>query len=92
MNKETVRHLASLAHIAVTDAECEALARDLIELSELAKALEALPSERDGFEGAIDLLQLREDTVTEGLAREALLQASPHHDAETILVPRTVEE
>ena len=92
MNWETVRRLALLSHIALEDDECLAMAQDLSSLERLADQLEPLPSERDRFEGAVELSELREDTVFAGLERELLLDASPAHDGQTILVPRTVEE
>lgn len=92
ITKEKIKYLAELSRIAVTDADCEMFATDLSGLSELAERLEALPSERDRFDGAVSLSQLRSDTSKTGLSREALLQSAPACDAESFLVPRTVEE
>ena len=92
MNLETVRRLALLSHIALEDDECRAMARDLSSLERFADQLEPLPSERDRFDGAVELSELRGDVVRAGLERAILLEASPTHDGQTILVPRTVEE
>lgn len=88
---ETVRQLAGLSRIAMTDEDCVCFAKDLQGLCALAKDLETEPAV-PSLDGAVTMADLRADLACDGYAREMLLAAAPERDRETFLVPRTVEE
>ena len=88
---ETVKRLADLARIEMTESEYEALAEDLSALVTLAMQMPPLSSDAE-LRSACAFSELREDCVKQGLHRETILSQSRGHDAETFLVPRTVEE
>ena len=89
----TVRHIAKLARIAVSDAEVEALAP---ELSNILGWIEQL-GEVDvaGVEPMTAVipnsLRLRDDIVTEGDIRDAILANAPLAEHGFFAVPKVIE-
>jgi aspartyl-tRNA(Asn)/glutamyl-tRNA(Gln) amidotransferase subunit C len=89
----TVRHIARLARIAVSDAEVEALAP---ELSNILGWVEQL-SEVDvsGVEPMTAVipnqLRLREDIVTDGSKRDDILANAPVAEHGFFAVPKVIE-
>jgi aspartyl-tRNA(Asn)/glutamyl-tRNA(Gln) amidotransferase subunit C len=89
----TVRHIAKLARIAVSDAEVEALAP---ELSNILGWIEQL-SEVDvaGVEPMTavipNVLRLRDDVVTEGDRRDDILANAPAAEHGFFAVPKVIE-
>ena len=89
----TVRHIAKLARLAVTDAEVEAL---VPELNNILGWVEQL-SEVDvaGVEPMTavipNTLRLREDEVTDGGKREAVLGNAPVAEHGFFVVPKVIE-
>lgn len=92
ITSDTVRHLAELANLGITEGELDRYAADLTALAELASVLEDTKRCEEAFENAIPMSRLRADEVGECLSREVLLSAAPMRDEETFLVPRAVEE
>lgn len=93
VDEKTVRHIAKLARIAVSDAEVAALAP---ELSNILGWIEQL-AEVDvaGVEPMTAVipnhLRLREDIVTEGDIREAVLANAPLAEHGFFAVPKVIE-
>ncbi len=83
--------LAQVAHVAISESDAEAYARELDAMRALADALQDVPYEEDRFLGAVSLVELREDLPMPCLAREEILKMAPAADEEGILVPRVVE-
>jgi len=89
----TVRHIAKLARIAVSDAEVDALAP---ELSNILGWIEQL-AEVDvaGIEPMTavipNTLRLREDVVTEGDLRDEILLNAPAAEHGFFAVPKVIE-
>jgi aspartyl-tRNA(Asn)/glutamyl-tRNA(Gln) amidotransferase subunit C len=89
----TVRHIAKLARIAVSDAEVAALAP---ELSNILGWIEQLGEvDVSGIEPMTavipNTLRLREDVVTTGDIREAILANAPVAEHGFFAVPKVIE-
>ena len=89
----TVRHIAKLARIAVTDAESEAL---VPELNNILKWVEQLQEvDVDGVEPMTAVianqLRLREDVVNDGGERDAVLANAPVAEHGFFAVPKVIE-
>ena len=89
----TVRKIASLARIAMTDAEVEAMAPELNnilgwieQLGEVdTTAVEPMTA------GIPNTLRLREDAVTDGNVRDAVLKNAPQAEHGFFAVPKVIE-
>ena len=93
VNTEQVRHIAKLARIAMSDDE---LARLEPELNAIIGWVEQLAEvNTDGFEpltAVIDQkLRLREDAVTDGDCRDAVLANAPEAQHGFFAVPKVIE-
>lgn len=89
----TVRHIARLARIAVTDAEVDALAPELsnilgwieqlreVDVSGIAPMTAVIPN----------TLRLREDKVTDGGKRDDILANAPLAEHGFFAVPKVIE-
>ena len=89
----TVRKIASLARIAATEAEVEAM---VPELNNILGWIEQLSEvDTDGIEplAAVipNMLRLREDRVTDGGIREKVLQNAPQAEHGFFAVPKVIE-
>ncbi|HEV2816739.1 MAG TPA: Asp-tRNA(Asn)/Glu-tRNA(Gln) amidotransferase subunit GatC [Allosphingosinicella sp.] len=89
----TVRHIARLARIAVSDAEVEALAP---ELSNILGWIEQLREvEVAGIEPMTAVipnrLRLRDDVVTDGERRDEILANAPAPEHGFFAVPKVIE-
>jgi aspartyl-tRNA(Asn)/glutamyl-tRNA(Gln) amidotransferase subunit C len=90
---ETVRKIAGLARIAMSDAEVEAL---LPELNNILGMVEQLGEvNTDGVEPLAAVipnhLRLRDDVVTDGGIRDAVLQNAPQAEHGFFAVPKVIE-
>ena len=89
----TVRKIAGLARIATTDAEAEAL---LPELNNILGWIEQLGEvDTDGVEPLAAVipnhLRLRDDVVTDGGIRDAVLKNAPQAEHGFFAVPKVIE-
>ena len=89
----TVRHIAKLARIAVSDAEVEALAP---ELNNILGWIEQLGEvDVDGVEPMTAVipnkLRLRDDVVTDGGIRDEILANAPAAEHGFFAVPKVIE-
>jgi aspartyl-tRNA(Asn)/glutamyl-tRNA(Gln) amidotransferase subunit C len=89
----TVRHIARLARIAVSDSEAEALVPELNNILGWVEQLGEVDT--DGVEPlatVIDLkLRLRDDAVTDGNIRDAVLANAPEAQHGFFAVPKVIE-
>lgn len=90
---ETVRKIAGLARIATSDAEAQAL---LPELNNIIGWIEQLAEvNTDGVEPLAAVipnhLRLREDVVTDGGIRDAVLKNAPQAEHGFFAVPKVIE-
>jgi aspartyl-tRNA(Asn)/glutamyl-tRNA(Gln) amidotransferase subunit C len=90
---EQVRHIARLARIGMTDAEIEALAPELNNILGWIEQLGQVNT--DGVEpltAVIDQkLRLRDDAVTAGDERDAILANAPDAQHGFFAVPKVIE-
>ena len=93
VSPEQVRHIAKLARIGMTDAEIEALVPELNNILGWVEQLGEVDT--DGVEPlatVIDLkLRLRDDVVTEGNIRDAVLANAPEAQHGFFAVPKVIE-
>jgi aspartyl-tRNA(Asn)/glutamyl-tRNA(Gln) amidotransferase subunit C len=89
----TVRKIASLARIAVTDAEAEALAPELNNILGFVEQLSQVNTEGVAPLAAVipNHLRLREDVVTDGGVRDLVLKNAPQAEHGFFAVPKVIE-
>jgi aspartyl-tRNA(Asn)/glutamyl-tRNA(Gln) amidotransferase subunit C len=89
----TVRHIAKLARIAVTDADVEALVPELNGILGWIQQLQQVDVE--GVEPMTAVipneLRMRPDVVTDGGQRDAILSNAPVADHGFFAVPKVIE-
>lgn len=89
----TVRRIAALARIAVTEAEAEALVPELNGILDWVEQLGEV--DVSGVEPMTavmpNVLRLREDLVTDGGVREQVLANAPEAKGGFFTVPRVIE-
>jgi aspartyl-tRNA(Asn)/glutamyl-tRNA(Gln) amidotransferase subunit C len=93
VDEKTVRKIASLARIAVTDAEVGAMTGELNNI--LAWVDELGKVDTDGVEPLAAVipnqLRLREDVVTDGDIRDKVLANAPQAEHGFFTVPKVIE-
>ena len=89
----TVKKVASLARIAISDSDAERLAPELNNILGWIEQLgEVDTSNVDPMTAVIpNTLRLREDVVTEGQQRDAILANAPQGEHGFFTVPKVVE-
>ena len=93
VNTEQVRHIAKLARIAMSDGEVEALVPELNAIIGWVEQLAAVDTEGvEPLTAVIDQkLRLREDQVTDGDVRDAVLANAPEAEHGFFAVPKVIE-
>lgn len=96
IDKDTVRHVARLARLALTDAEEERTAAQLghvLEYIERLKAVDVEGVEPLSFAGDASEAEavLRDDEARPGLPRDKVLAEAPEQDGSAFVVPRIIE-
>ena len=88
-----VRHIARLARIAVSDAEVAALAPELSNILGWVEQLQEVDVEGVQPMTAVipNTLRLREDEVTDGGIRDAVLKNAPAAEHGFFVVPKVIE-
>ncbi|MDT8757474.1 Asp-tRNA(Asn)/Glu-tRNA(Gln) amidotransferase subunit GatC [Sphingomonas psychrotolerans] len=89
----TVKKVASLARIAISDADAERLAPELNNILGWIEQLGEVDTSNVEPTTAVipNTLRLREDVVTEGQQRDAVLQNAPQGEHGFFTVPKVVE-
>ena len=89
----TVRKIASLARIAVTDDQVEAMVPELNNILGWIEQLgEVATSTVQPMTAVIpNVLRLREDVVTDGDVRDAVLKNAPQAEQGFFTVPKVIE-
>jgi aspartyl-tRNA(Asn)/glutamyl-tRNA(Gln) amidotransferase subunit C len=90
INEDSVRHIAKLARLDLTDDEVKKFAHDLSEVVTYVEQLKELDT--DGVEpmvGAVELLkELRKDEAIDSGLRDAMLENAPDSEDTAIKVPQ----
>jgi len=93
VNTEQVRHIAKLARIAMSDAEVEAMVPELNNILGWVEQLGEVNTEGvEPLTAVIDQkLRLRDDAVTDGDKRDAVLANAPEGQHGFFAVPKVIE-
>jgi aspartyl-tRNA(Asn)/glutamyl-tRNA(Gln) amidotransferase subunit C len=96
IDRDTVRHVARLARLALTPEEEERTAAQLAHVLEYIERLNAVDIEGVpplSFAGdpAEAHRSMRDDEPRPGLPRETVLKEAPEQDGSSFLVPRIIE-
>ena len=93
VNTEQVRHIARLARIAMSDSEVEAMVPELNNLLGWVEQLGEVETEGvEPLTAVIDQkLRLRDDVVTDGNIRDAVLANAPAAEHGFFAVPKVIE-
>jgi len=93
VNEQQVRHVATLARLALSDAEIDKMVPELNNILGWVEQLGEVDT--DGVEpltAVIDLkLRLRDDVVTDGDMRDAVLANAPDAQHGFFAVPKVIE-
>jgi aspartyl-tRNA(Asn)/glutamyl-tRNA(Gln) amidotransferase subunit C len=93
VDEDTVRRIARLARIKVTDAEAKALEKELSGILEWVKQLDEVDTK--GVEPMTRVtpmrLKMRADEVTEGEKADDILANAPAREDHFFVVPKVVE-
>ena len=93
LDKATVAHIASLARVRLAEAELEPLANELSRILDWVEQLNE--AETSGVppmaSAAAARLPMRDDAVTDGGRREAILGNAPRAERGFFTVPKVVE-
>jgi aspartyl-tRNA(Asn)/glutamyl-tRNA(Gln) amidotransferase subunit C len=93
VDEATVRHIARLARIAVSDAEVKALSPELNNILGWVEQLQEV--DVDGIEPMTavipNALRLRDDVVTDGGIRDKVLANAPAAEHGFFAVPKVIE-
>jgi aspartyl-tRNA(Asn)/glutamyl-tRNA(Gln) amidotransferase subunit C len=93
VSKDQVRHIAKLARIAMSDEEIERLVPELNRIIGWVEQLGEVNTEGvEPLTAVIDQkLRLREDAVTDGNCRDAVLANAPEAQHGFFAVPKVIE-
>ena len=93
VDEDTVRRIARLARIKVTDAEAKALEKELSGILDWVKQLDEVDTA--GVEPMTAVvstsLKMREDRVTDGGIADAVVANAPAREDHFFVVPKVVE-
>ena len=92
IRREEIAHVAKLSKLALSETELEQMQQALVEILENMKTLEELElSDMSASAEAVLVNVFREDVIQPSAPRDALLQNAPARNADSMIVPKTVE-
>ncbi|MBF0193340.1 MAG: Asp-tRNA(Asn)/Glu-tRNA(Gln) amidotransferase subunit GatC [Magnetococcales bacterium] len=93
INADTVKHVANLARLNISDDEVESHTNQLSQILGLMDQLNSLPTDNvEPMTHAVDMLMpAREDVVVNGDSREILLNCAPDSEDGHFRVPKIIE-
>jgi aspartyl-tRNA(Asn)/glutamyl-tRNA(Gln) amidotransferase subunit C len=93
VDSAAVRRIASLARIAISDAEADALAPELSKILGLVEQLGEVDTKSVEPLAAVipNHLRLRDDVVTDGNIRDRVLKNAPQAEHGFFAVPKVIE-
>lgn len=93
VDSQTVRKIASLARIAVTDAQVDAMVPELNNILGWIEQLGEVDTSAVAPMTAVipNSLRLRDDAVTDGDVRDAVLKNAPQAEHGFFAVPKVIE-
>lgn len=87
----TVRHLARLCALSLSDAEVSTLSRDLEDIVRHVRSLQEVATPDDSVPHALSETLLREDIVRAGLSQDDALKSAPEARDGGFVVPTFVD-
>lgn len=93
VDKATVRHIAKLARIRITDAEAEALEGELSAILDWVEQLDSVDTAGvEPSESVIDIPhRMREDVIDDGGRADDIVRNAPMTHEHFFVVPKVVE-
>lgn len=92
IRREEIAHVAKLSKLALSETELEQMQQALVEILENMKTLEELElSDMSASAEAVLVNVFREDVIQPSAPRDVLLQNAPARNADSMIVPKTVE-
>ena len=93
LNKETVRSIASLARIELTEAELDPMLAKTSKILEFVEQLSHVPTENIAPMSSVAqaVLSMREDAITDGDYQDKILANAPEREDGFFTVPKVVE-
>jgi aspartyl-tRNA(Asn)/glutamyl-tRNA(Gln) amidotransferase subunit C len=93
VNKAEVAHIAALARIRLTETELEPLAAELSQILSWVEQLGEIDTDGVAPMTSVAAMRLptRDDAVTDGDCRDAILGNAPHQAKGFFAVPKVVE-
>ncbi|MGK2739513.1 Asp-tRNA(Asn)/Glu-tRNA(Gln) amidotransferase subunit GatC [Tepidicaulis sp. LMO-SS28] len=93
VDEKTVRHIARLARIAVTDEEVAPLARELSSILDWVEQLGEVNTDAVEPMASVEemALPMREDKITDGNIQDKVTKNAPARDDGFFAVPKVVE-
>ena len=92
IRREEIAHVAKLSKLALSETELEQMQQALVEILENMKTLEELElSDMSASAEAVLVNVFREDVIQPSAPRDALLQNAPARNADSMIVPKTVD-
>ena len=90
INEDSVRHIAKLARLSLTDDEVKKFTHDLSEVVKYVEQLKELDTEGvEPMVGAVEILkELREDKAIDSGLRDEMLKNAPDAEDTAIKVPQ----
>jgi aspartyl-tRNA(Asn)/glutamyl-tRNA(Gln) amidotransferase subunit C len=92
IRREEIAHVAKLSKLALSETELEQMQQALVEILENMKTLEELElGDMSALAEAALVNVFREDVIQPSAPRDVLLQNAPARNADSMIVPKTVE-
>lgn len=93
VDKDTVKHVARLARIAVTDDEAERMTGELSTILDWVEQLNEVDvSDVEPMTSVVDVkIRMRDDVVTDGGIPDKVVGNAPAEDDHFFMVPKVVE-
>ena len=93
IDKDTVKHIAKLAKIALDEKKINSLSKDLSSIMKFIEKLNELNTDKiNPLTSIINAsLRTRKDEIKDGKIRDQILKNSPDKNEEFFVVPKVVE-
>ena len=93
IDKDKIIHTAKLARISLEEKKIDSLSKDLSNIFNFIEKLDKVNTDKVNPLTSIlnHTLRTREDKVTDGDIRDAILENSPNKNEEFFIVPKVIE-
>tara|TARA_B110000444_G_C18508407_1_gene441149 strand:+ start:19 stop:306 length:288 start_codon:yes stop_codon:yes gene_type:complete len=93
IDKDKIKHTAKLARISLEEKKIDSLSKDLSNIFNFIEKLDKVNTDKVNPLTSIlnHTLRTREDKVTDGDIRDAILENSPNKNEEFFIVPKVID-